>query len=202
MSRCFAVMLMLPICCMLASCMTPATNYAAIDEAAGRHPLPDPIVRLVRFEVPPFPAYLDQPEYFQKLHVGEAKKNDVVSFAQLNAGVLRGRRILEWTDQYYSADRKRVVAYPESVDQYMMSAVIAKRADLEDIEAAYLPLLLDKDDEVRHLGAHTLIMAYLYRSNETRVSQLRNFCRGDTAEYVQRLASESHTAFVGIKPRH
>lgn len=120
---------------------------------------------------------------------------ELESFAQYNAALLRGKRIMYWTDRCVNSSRRwQQGQFMIPPDQYYTSIGVAERAPFDAIVGAYSPLLLDRDEEVRHLGAHTLLLANLIREEGSAdaIAELRDFCTHDSSRLVQGLTDPEH----------
>lgn len=110
------------------------------------------------------------------------------------ADYLRGKRVMEWTDKILTNQYDGAIV----ISVYMYSRAIALGAPLELVTDVYSRFLLDADPEVRHLGAHMLLIANLIREDgdTEMVEDILLFCSLDKSEVVRKLTSEEHYVYM------
>ncbi len=114
------------------------------------------------------------------------------------AAKVRGTRLLYWTDRVLFAQMQERTEQVYQFGLYVYSMIVVDRSYVALVESVYFPLLLDADPEVRHLGAHMLLMAYV-RGNQpnlqTRIDRVIEFCSQDDSQVVRNLAKQDHPVF-------
>jgi hypothetical protein len=125
-----------------------------------------------------------------------ARVDSLTNFASQHAEWLRGRRYYEWADRIILSPNPHDYAATVSTVYYWAIAV-SDNAPVHVVEEVYRPLLIDRDPEVRHLAAHTLIIAYVRHGQKAsrKATDVRAFCAADESSTVRTLARDEHPAW-------